>query len=221
MPPLDAYRRKRDFRRTPEPTGGTATDGGGRFAVQRHAARRLHYDFRLELEGTLKSWAVPRGPSLDPAEKRLAVHVEDHPLEYGDFEGTIPAGEYGAGEVVLWDRGRWTPVGDAADGYRRGTLKFTLHGEKLRGGWTLARMGGRAGEGGKNWLLLKERDVEARPATAGDIVAERPESVAAIARIPGQRARAGAVTPAATLSPDCCQFGQIQRLAYPPAAIGG
>ncbi len=181
MPPLDAYRRKRDFRRTPEPAGGTTTDAGGRFAVQRHAARRLHYDFRLELDGTLKSWAVPKGPSLDPAEKRLAVHVEDHPLEYGDFEGTIPAGEYGAGEVVLWDRGRWTPVGDAEDGYRRGKLKFTLHGEKLRGGWTLARMGGKAGEGGKNWLLLKERDAEARDVTHGDIVAERPESVAAIA----------------------------------------
>jgi bifunctional non-homologous end joining protein LigD len=182
MPSLDAYHRKRDFRRTPEPAGGTTADGGGRFAVQRHAARRLHYDFRLELDGTLKSWAVPRGPSLDPAEKRLAVHVEDHPLEYGDFEGTIPAGEYGAGEVILWDRGHWTPVGDPADGYRRGKLKFVLHGEKLRGGWTLARMGGRAGEGGKNWLLLKERDVEARPATEGDIVAERPESVATIAR---------------------------------------
>ncbi len=181
MPRLDDYRRKRDFRRTPEPAGGTASAAGGRYAVQRHAARRLHYDFRLELDGTLKSWAVPKGPSLDPAEKRLAVHVEDHPLEYGDFEGTIPAGEYGAGEVVLWDRGHWTPVGDAAAGYRRGTLKFMLHGEKLRGGWTLARMGGRAGEGGRNWLLLKERDVEARPSTEGDIVLERPDSVAAIA----------------------------------------
>jgi bifunctional non-homologous end joining protein LigD len=180
VPSLDVYHRKRDFRRTPEPAGGTTTDAGGRYAVQRHAARRLHYDLRLELDGVLKSWAVPKGPSLDPAEKRLAVHVEDHPLEYGDFEGTIPAGEYGAGEVVLWDRGRWRPVGDAREGYRRGKLKFVLHGEKLRGGWTLARMGGRAGEGGKNWLLLKERDVEARPATEGDIVAERPESVAAV-----------------------------------------
>jgi bifunctional non-homologous end joining protein LigD len=182
--PLDDYRRKRDFRRTPEPAGKAAPGKGGRFVVQRHAARRLHYDFRLELDGVLKSWAVPKGPSLDPAEKRLAVHVEDHPLEYGNFEGTIPAGEYGAGEVVLWDRGRWDPVGDPDEGYRRGKLKFTLHGDKLRGGWTLARMGGRSGEGGKNWLLLKERDVEAREATAGDIVAERPESVAAIARSP-------------------------------------
>jgi bifunctional non-homologous end joining protein LigD len=180
--PLDDYRRKRDFRRTPEPAGEAAPGEGRCFVVQRHAGRRLHYDFRLELGGVLKSWAVPKGPSLDPAEKRLAVHVEDHPLEYGNFEGTIPAGEYGAGDVVLWDRGRWDPVGDPDEGYRRGKLKFTLHGDKLRGGWTLARMGGRSGEGGKNWLLLKERDVEAREATAGDIVVERPESVAAIAR---------------------------------------
>jgi bifunctional non-homologous end joining protein LigD len=182
--PLDDYRRKRNFRRTPEPAGEAAPGAGRSFCVQRHAARRLHYDFRLELDGVLKSWAVPKGPSLDPAEKRLAVHVEDHPLAYGSFEGTIPAGEYGAGEVILWDRGHWEPVGDPDEGYRRGKLKFALHGDKLRGGWTLARMGGRSGEGGKNWLLLKERDVEAREATAGDIVAERPESVAAITRGP-------------------------------------
>jgi bifunctional non-homologous end joining protein LigD len=182
--PLDDYRRKRDFRRTPEPAGEAAPGAGRSFCVQRHAARRLHYDFRLELDGVLKSWAVPKAPSLDPAEKRLAVHVEDHPLAYGSFEGTIPAGEYGAGEVILWDRGHWEPVGDPDEGYRRGKLKFALHGDKLRGGWTLARMGGRSGEGGKNWLLLKERDVEAREATAGDIVAERPESVAAITRGP-------------------------------------
>ena len=182
--PLDEYHRKRDFRRTPEPAGSVATAPGGSFVVQRHAARRLHYDFRLEMDGVLKSWAVPRGPSLDPAEKRLAVHVEDHPLDYASFEGAIPAGEYGAGDVLLWDRGEWTPVGDAAEGYRRGKLKFQLAGEKLRGGWTLARMGGRASEGGKNWLLLKERDAEARPATDGDILAERPESVAVVAREP-------------------------------------
>src|SRR5262245_32131244 len=193
--PLEEYRRKRRFAHTTEPKGkprrrsgarraAATKPTGQRFVVQKHAARRLHYDFRLELDGVLKSWAVPKGPCLDPAEKRLAVHVEDHPLEYADFEGTIPAGEYGAGEMVLWDRGRWTPVGDPEDGYRRGKRKFELHGEKLRGGWTLARMGGRAGEGGKNWLLLKERDGEAREATAGDIVAERPESVTAITRVP-------------------------------------
>ncbi len=197
--PLHDYRRKRDFRRTPEPAGGDAPEGGRRFVVQRHAARRLHYDFRLELDGVLKSWAVPKGPSLDPAEKRLAVHVEDHPLEYGDFEGMIPAGEYGAGEVILWDRGRWTPLGDPGQGYRAGKLKFQLDGEKLRGGWTLARMGGRAGEGGKNWLLLKERDAEARDATQGDVTAERPESVAAVppSSLP-ERLRPQLATPADT-----------------------
>jgi bifunctional non-homologous end joining protein LigD len=177
---LDTYRKKRDFKRTPEPAGGQA---GRRaqslsFCVQKHAARRLHYDFRLELDGVLKSWAVPKGPSFDPTEKRLAVHVEDHPLEYGGFEGTIPAGEYGAGTVVLWDRGRWIPKEDPHEGYRKGKLKFDLVGEKLRGGWTLARMGGRSGEGGKNWLLLKERDATARALSEGDVLDERPESVA-------------------------------------------
>jgi bifunctional non-homologous end joining protein LigD len=176
--PLDEYRRKRDFTRTPEPSGDQAADAaGGLFCIQRHDARRLHYDVRLELDGVLKSWAVPKGPSLDPEEKRLAVHVEDHPLDYGEFEGAIPAGEYGAGDVVLWDIGRWTPIGDARDGYAKGKLKFTLAGRKLRGAWTLARMGGRASEGGKNWLLLKERDAEARESGQGDVLAERPESV--------------------------------------------
>src|SRR6185436_13306051 len=183
--PLDVYRRKRDFRRTPEPAGKTAAPRADRlfFCVQKHAARRLHYDFRLELDGVLKSWAVPKGPSFDTAEKRLAVHVEDHPLEYGTFEGQIPAGEYGAGNVVLWDRGEWIPKEDPHEGYRKGKLKFELVGEKLRGGWTLARMGGKAGEGGKNWLLLKERDATARPLADGDILEERPESVAGDAGI--------------------------------------
>ena len=109
--------------------------------VQKHAARRLHYDLRLELDGTLKSWAVPQGPSLDPAERRLAVHVEDHPLDYGGFEGVIPKGEYGGGTVMLWDRGSWEALGDPAADYAAGKLKFRLHGERLQGGWTLVRMG--------------------------------------------------------------------------------
>jgi bifunctional non-homologous end joining protein LigD len=178
--PLETYRKKRDFKRTPEPAGGKADRRSESlsFCIQKHAARRLHYDFRLELDGVLKSWAVPKGPSLDPSEKRLAVHVEDHPLEYGSFEGAIPAGEYGAGTVILWDRGRWIPKEDPHEGYKKGKLKFELVGEKLRGGWTLARMGGRSGEGGKNWLLLKERDATARPLAEGDILDERPESVA-------------------------------------------
>src|SRR5262249_7027393 len=151
--PLDTYRRKRDFERTPEPAGQSprAKAGGLAFCIQKHTARRLHYDLPLELDRGLKSWALPKGPSFDPTEQRLAVHVEDHPLEYGSFEGEIPKGEYGAGSVLLWDRGYWIPREDPHEGYRKGKLKFDLVGEKLRGGWTLARMGGRAGEDGKNW----------------------------------------------------------------------
>jgi bifunctional non-homologous end joining protein LigD len=156
---LREYKRKRNFRRTPEPAGGAAAKSKARqFVVQKHDATRLHYDFRLELDGTLKSWAVPKGPSLDPAVKALAVHVEDHPLEYAGFEGTIPKGQYGGGTVMVWDRGQWEPDGDPKQGYRQGKLKFRLHGEKLHGSWALVRMGGRAGEDGKNWLLIKHDD---------------------------------------------------------------
>src|SRR5947207_3562025 len=145
---LQRYHRKRDFGKTPEPKGGLTERrrSGLRFVVQKHAARRLHYDFRLELDGTLKSWAVPKGPSLDPREKRMAVHVEDHPLSYGGFEGVIPPGQYGAGTVIVWDRGTWEPVGDPHAGYRDGKLKFVLRGEKLQGAWTLVRMRGRGDE---------------------------------------------------------------------------
>lgn len=140
---LDKYRSKRDFSRTPEPKGDEKEGVSGRsYLIQKHAARALHYDLRLELGGVLKSWAVPKGPCLDPGEKRLAVHVEDHPLAYGDFEGIIPEGEYGGGTVLLWDRGEWEPEGDAEKSYRKGHLSFRLHGVKLQGGWTLARMGG-------------------------------------------------------------------------------
>ncbi len=164
---LEAYRRKRRFERTPEPSGaGKARDGRAlAFTVQRHAARTLHYDFRLEWGGALKSWAVPKGPSLDPREKRLAVHVEDHPLEYGTFEGEIPKGEYGGGTVTLWDRGTWVPEGDPAASYRKGHLKFRLDGRKLRGRWDLIRL--RRSEPGKeNWLLIKGKDEHALDATA-------------------------------------------------------
>src|SRR5262245_6764506 len=143
MPPLDEYRRKRSPERTPEPFGPTVTDEGEsakrprRFVVQKHAARRLHYDFRLELHGVLVSWAVPRGPSFDPEEKRLAVHVEDHPVDYADFEGVIPAGNYGAGQVIVWDKGSWIPVEDPDEGLRKGKLLFELRGYKLRGIWQL------------------------------------------------------------------------------------
>src|SRR5690348_13859708 len=128
---LSSYWKKRDFGETPEPKGEVARAGRAlSFVIQKHAATRLHYDFRLELEGTLKSWAVPKGPSLDPADRRMAVHVEDHPLDYATFEGEIPAKQYGAGHVIVWDRGTWEPVGDAAAGYRAGKLKFVLRGEK-------------------------------------------------------------------------------------------
>lgn len=175
---LARYRQKRDFAQTSEPRGGRPRPrAGGIFVVHKHAARRLHYDLRLELDGVLKSWAVPKGPSLDPHDRRLAVHVEDHPLEYRDFEGNIPAGEYGGGPVVLWDRGRWYPEGDTRAGYRAGKLKFRLDGEKLHGGFTLVRMHGQQGDDHDNWLLIKEDDDEAE----GDgerLIRTRPESVA-------------------------------------------
>src|SRR2546422_2065396 len=163
--PLQEYRRKRHFDKTEEPAGKPAKRQAASrlsYVIQKHAATRLHYDFRLELDGVLKSWAVPRGPSLDPTQKRLAVETEDHPIEYGKFEGTIPEGEYGAGPVLLWDRGRWQPQGDPREGYRKGRLKFRLDGEKLEGGWALIRMIGPRSEDGKNWLLIKERDEAAR-----------------------------------------------------------
>jgi bifunctional non-homologous end joining protein LigD len=174
---LETYRKKRNFSSTPEPKGGKARKSGNSFVVQKHAARRLHYDFRLEMDGVLKSWAVTKGPSLVPGERRLAVHVEDHPLEYGSFEGTIPKGEYGGGTVILWDRGTWSPIGDARRGYAKGQLDFELHGEKLSGRWHLVRMAGKPREKHENWLLIKGDDDAARSEKDADILDERPESV--------------------------------------------
>ena len=156
---LSTYKAKRDFSQTPEPsTAGRSS--GNMFVVQHHWATREHYDFRLELDGVLLSWAVTRGPSYNPAEKRLAVRTEDHPISYGDFEGTIPVGNYGAGTVMLWDTGSWEPLVDPRKGLREGSLKFRLGGERLRGKWALVRM---RGEGQReNWLLIKERDEYAR-----------------------------------------------------------
>lgn len=178
---LDEYNRKRDFAATPEPGGETRTrrkqdkSGALQYCIQKHDASRLHYDFRLELDGTLKSWAVPKGPSLDPKSRRLAVHVEDHPLEYATFEGTIPAGHYGAGDVIVWDRGIWIPEGDPHEGYRKGKLKFTLEGEKLAGVWNLVRT--RMDGGKEQWFLIKSNDDAARPEQDYDIVEEQPDSV--------------------------------------------
>ncbi len=175
---LDAYNAKRDFSKTPEPRGRTASAGGNGYVIQKHAARRLHYDFRLELDGVLKSWAVPEGPSLIAGKKRLAVATEDHPLDYGAFEGVIPEGQYGSGTVMIWDQGTWTPDFDPAFGYRKGHLKFHLNGKKLKGQWHLVRMKPKPRERNENWLLFKSDDEAARPADAPDILAERPHSAA-------------------------------------------
>jgi bifunctional non-homologous end joining protein LigD len=175
---LETYRRKRNFSRSPEPEGGgEPTKPGFRFVIQKHAARRLHYDLRLELDGVFKSWAVTEGPSLMPSEKRLAVEVEDHPLDYGNFEGRIAKGEYGGGTVLVWDRGEWSPIGDPHAGLAKGHLEFDLLGEKLGGRWHLVRMRRKAKEKQANWLLIKADDAAARVAGTPEITEEMPRSV--------------------------------------------
>jgi bifunctional non-homologous end joining protein LigD len=174
---LSTYRKKRNFEKTEEPSGDVkvAPSKRRRFVIQKHAATRLHYDLRLEFDGVFKSWAVTRGPSLDPHDKRLAVEVEDHPLDYGDFEGVIPQGEYGGGTVIVWDDGSWVPHGDdPAAALARGALSFELNGERLKGGWALVRL--RRGDG-KNWLLVKEKDAEAEPGSDDEVVTENQTSV--------------------------------------------
>ena len=190
---LSTYWKKRDFSITGEPRGEVARTGKKlSFVVQKHAATRLHYDFRLELQGTLKSWAVPKGPSFDPKVRRMAVHTEDHPMSYASFEGVIPKGQYGAGTVIVWDRGEWEPVGDPVEGYRKGRLKFDLHGEKLRGRWNLVRINSRAGERNEPWLLIKETDDEARSAADYDVTEALPDSVLAPVSGGGKTARKAA-----------------------------
>ena len=174
---LEAYRRKRNFGATAEPKGAAPVAESNIFVVQKHDATRLHYDFRLALDGVLKSWAVTRGPSLIPGEKRLAVEVEDHPLEYADFEGTIAKGEYGGGSVIVWDKGAWTPIGDPHRGLKKGHLEFELYGQKLKGRWHLVRMRGKPGEKRENWLLIKGEDEFARSEDDPDILEARPELV--------------------------------------------
>ncbi|HEY5575666.1 MAG TPA: non-homologous end-joining DNA ligase, partial [Clostridiaceae bacterium] len=171
------YKKKRDFTKSPEPLDDSKTETGSlSFVVQKHKARNLHYDFRLELEGVLKSWAVPKGPSLDPKQKRLAVQVEDHPLEYAGFEGEIPPGQYGAGEVMIWDRGTWEPVEDPVKGMEKGHLKFLLRGEKLKGVWALVQMHFKD-EKKEQWILIKDRDEYARPEEEFNILEALPDSV--------------------------------------------
>jgi bifunctional non-homologous end joining protein LigD len=174
--PLAKYHAKRDFKVTSEPRGQVRKAAAKElsFVVQKHQASHLHYDFRLEWDGVLRSWAVPKGPSLDPSMKRLAMEVEDHPLEYGGFEGSIPEGEYGGGTVMVWDRGTWTPepeTPEPGEALRKGELKFTLKGSKLKGSWVLVRT---RGDGKPKWLLIKHRD---RYASSVDIAEEKPRSV--------------------------------------------
>ena len=185
--PLQSYRSKRDFALTPEPAeGGRPASDRRAFVVQKHWAGSLHYDFRLELDGVLKSWAVPKGPSFDPKVKRMAVEVEDHPLAYALFEGVIPARQYGAGKVIVWDAGIWTPLHDPHQAYRDGNLKFELLGHKLRGRWVLIRTKGK-GEKRAPWLLIKEKDAFARAAADYSVVDALPGSVKALGPAPSPR----------------------------------
>ncbi len=174
---LNDYHRKRNFERTPEPKGsGTAGKSHDLlYVIQKHMASNLHYDFRLEWDGVLLSWAVPKGPSTDPSVKRLAMQVEDHPLEYGGFEGVIPEGEYGGGTVMLWDQGTWEPEDPDVDAaLKKGDLKFTLHGKKLKGSWVLVRTRGFGGSKKTSWLLMKHRDPSE---SKEDILIAKPRSV--------------------------------------------
>jgi bifunctional non-homologous end joining protein LigD len=213
---LTTYRKKRNFGVTPEPAGGAPTaKSAGIYAIQKHRATTLHYDFRLEFNGTLLSWAVPKGPSLDPSVKRLAMQVEDHPVEYATFEGVIPEGEYGGGTVLVWDRGTWTPNDtDVKKSLHTGELKFTLNGEKLQGSWVLVRTRGYGHAADRSWLLIKHRD---QYASKQDIALQQPRSVASdrllvdVAREGG-----GDIEKAATGDP-----GQPQQRGEASAAIKG
>lgn len=200
---LKTYHRKRDFTATPEPRGSIARRKGRSFVIQKHDASRLHFDFRLELDGVLKSWAVTRGPSLDPEDKRLAVRVEDHPLDYGGFEGTIPEGQYGGGTVMLWDEGEWEPEGDPHEGLRKGKLSFTLQGKRLKGGFALVRM--RKEGKRENWLLIKQRDRQADarldPVEAWQTSVRTKRSMAGIAGNAKRKTGGKRETPARTPPP--------------------
>jgi bifunctional non-homologous end joining protein LigD len=174
---LEVYHQKRKFDLTSEPHGRLGRRKGNQYVIQKHAARQLHYDLRLELDGVMKSWAVAKGPSLVPGARRLAVQVEDHPIDYNTFEGTIPKGAYGSGTVLVWDRGRWFPEGDPHLGLEKGDLTFRLEGEKLKGRWHLVRMHGKPNAKRKNWLLIKAHDEWERTPKDPDILKQSPRSV--------------------------------------------
>ncbi len=224
--PLARYRAKRDFAITAEPRGEHVRDRKGvlSFVIQKHAASRLHYDFRLELDGVLVSWALPKGPSFDPLDKRMAIHVEDHPLSYGSFEGTIPPKQYGAGDVIVWDRGTWEPVGDPREGMRVGKVLFKLHGEKLEGLWELVKIA-KGGEKQEPWILFKKRDAFARPKADYDVVSALPDSVLAKPRKGGTvRKRASRASPNGSAvrppsSEGVAQVGNAQAAGAVKAAL--
>ncbi|MDB5872448.1 MAG: ATP-dependent ligase-like protein [Ramlibacter sp.] len=214
---LKSYRDKRNFDVTPEPAaGGVPNEQARTFVIQKHWATRLHYDFRLELGGTMKSWAVPKGPSFDTADKRMAVHVEDHPISYNSFEGSIPAGNYGAGKVIIWDKGVWIPLEDPQKGYREGKLKFELRGHKMHGRWTLVRMKGRGNERQEPWLLIKEKDEFVRPASEYSVVDQMPDSVKQLADRPAT-AKAKA-NPAASGPPEGARKATLPEHLQPQLA---
>ena len=214
--PLGTYRAKRDFKVTSEPEeGGVANDASRAFVVQKHWATRLHYDLRLELDGTMRSWAVPKGPSYDPADKRMAVQVEDHPIAYNQFEGVIPKGQYGAGDVIIWDEGTWTPVGDARAGLAEGHLKFDLDGYKLKGRWALVKM--KNAEGSKPvWLLIKDRDSFAKRKNDFDVVEALPDSI-----VPLRSAKAAVKKPAgkAAVKKATASNAAVKKLTASNAAV--
>jgi bifunctional non-homologous end joining protein LigD len=214
---LSVYKAKRDFKITSEPAEGGEQGSQLTFVVQKHWASSLHYDFRLELGGVMLSWAVPKGPSYDPHDKRMAIHVEDHPISYSSFEGQIPEGQYGAGKVIVWDAGTWHPVGDPEEGLRRGDLKFELHGKKLLGKWVLVRIKNARGKQ-EAWLLIKEKDEYVKPASEFSVVDEFPDSVKALLepKVPKKATKPAAKAPART-----AKAARASAAAADPASSAG
>jgi bifunctional non-homologous end joining protein LigD len=213
---LKVYKSKRNFSITSEPAEGGVAAGEGEhsFVIQKHWASRLHYDFRLELDGTMKSWAVPKGPSYDTRDKRMAVHVEDHPISYNEFEGTIPEKQYGAGKVIIWDKGTWEPLEDPRKGFEKGSLKFEMHGHKMHGKWALVRIKGKGDEKQEPWLLIKEKDDFARPSEEFSVIDEMPDSVSGLPMPDGAKKK-----PAAKKAAGAGAAAKTKRGAMPEGAV--